>query len=359
VPAYGALCRLAIPAAFVASVLGCGGGGGGDGTATNETASTQTYRVAGTVTGLSAGTELTLLDDGGDSLTVRANGDFQFASSLSHGANYSVSIETQPSGQSCGVTHGGGTIGASDVTSIVVACAALPAIGPYIRQLVQYNAYPGANSTSWNVTLNNVQAGSTLYVVAIWPNFVNNYPTMHVADGSNLYTLLNRYDDTTRFNLGIQGTESMGHWYAADVAPGSYTINLTPTPQTFEDWVGLVVIEVAGVTAAPLDGHTLRFQASVPPGVDTIDASVSNAGSSGLLIAVSFDDIDSTAPTSVLAGSAMSDAGPLWDFMRDGRPAARVAFSLISSSGQHAALFTTQEGGPQVPDYLTCAVILQ
>jgi hypothetical protein len=253
---------------------------------------------------------------------------------------------------------GGGTSGAA--TFIIKAATA----GPYIRQFAQYTAYPGDNSTAWNVTLNGVQAGSTIYVVGTWPNFSNTYPTMAVTDsGSHTYTLLDRYDDKKVLMKGIQGTQSMGHWYAANVGAGSYTINMAPVPQTFEDWVGLVAFEVAGASSTPLDGHTLNFQAGIPPGSNTVNATVTTNNSSGILIAVTFDDIAFTAPTEPLASSGFTSvARPLWNFApvpTTGGPAAAAEYLLITSSGAHTATFSPQEGGSQFPDYMTCAAVFQ
>jgi hypothetical protein len=263
---------------------------------------------------------------------------------------------------------GGGTSGAATFT-IKAATA-----GPYIRQSAQYTAYPGDNSSAWNVTLNGVQAGSTIYVVGTWPNFnrIGGYPNMAVTDsGSHTYTMLDRYNDTTTLMQGIQGTQSMGHWYAANVGAGSYTINMAPTPQTFEDWVGLVAFEVAGASSTPLDGHALNFQAGIAPGTDTVNATVTSTNSSGILIAVTFDDIDATAPTEPLAGSGFTSvARPLWHFAQSvthptGGPAAGAEYAIITSSGAHAATFSPQEpssplvSGSQFPDYMTCAAIFQ
>ncbi|HWX30518.1 MAG TPA: hypothetical protein VNZ53_24130 [Steroidobacteraceae bacterium] len=249
---------------------------------------------------------------------------------------------------------GGGTSG----TATFTVNAAIT--GAYIRQSAQYSAYPGDNSSGWNVTLRGVQPGSTIYVVGTWPNFTDNYPTMAVTDsGSNTYRLLDRHDDRTTLQLGIQGTQSMGHWYAANVGGGDYTINMAPMPQTFEDWVGIVAFEVAGVSSTPLDGHALNPQTGIAPGMNTVIATVTSTKSSGILIAVTFDDIDATAPTQPLAGSAFTGVGPLWDFTHAGNPAAYAEYAIIATSGPHTATFSPQEGGSEYPDYMTCAAIFQ
>ena len=83
-----------------------------------------TYSVGGSVSGLSG--TVVLRDNGGDDLTLTANGSFAFATKLAGGAAYAVTVKTNPSGQSCSVANGSGTIGAADVTNVAVSCAASP-----------------------------------------------------------------------------------------------------------------------------------------------------------------------------------------------------------------------------------------
>jgi hypothetical protein len=97
----------------------------GQGTADNWTGggssgSAPTYAVGGSVSGLSG--TVVLQDNGGDDLTLTANGPFTFATKLASGAAYNVTVKTNPSGQSCGVANGSGTIATADVTSVAVSC---------------------------------------------------------------------------------------------------------------------------------------------------------------------------------------------------------------------------------------------
>lgn len=83
---------------------------------------TLTYPIAGTITGLT-GTGLVLQDNGGDNLAVAANAtSFTFATQVASGANYAVTVLTQPSGQTCTVTNGSGTVASSGITSVTIAC---------------------------------------------------------------------------------------------------------------------------------------------------------------------------------------------------------------------------------------------
>ena len=100
------------------AVVGCG----------SNSTPPATYTIGGTITGLT-GTGLVLQDNGGDNLTVSANAtSFAFSTAVKSGAQYSVSVLTQPVGQSCTVTGGSGTATAN-VTSVSVACVQAYSIG--------------------------------------------------------------------------------------------------------------------------------------------------------------------------------------------------------------------------------------
>jgi predicted transcriptional regulator len=83
-----------------------------------------TYSVGGTISGLSG--TVVLRDNGGDDLTLSANGPFAFATKLAGGAAYNVTVKTNPSGQSCSVANGSGTIGLADVSNVAVSCTSNP-----------------------------------------------------------------------------------------------------------------------------------------------------------------------------------------------------------------------------------------
>jgi hypothetical protein len=86
-------------------------------------ANVKSYTIGGTVSGLNASTSVTLLDNGTDSLTVSANGSFTFKTPIASGATYSVTVGTEPTGETCTVTSGSGTVGSANVTNVAVACS--------------------------------------------------------------------------------------------------------------------------------------------------------------------------------------------------------------------------------------------
>jgi hypothetical protein len=112
----------------VLAASGCGGGSGGDadgaaGGLDGPTAPAPTYTVGGTVSGL-IGT-LVLQNNDGAELSVSSNGSFTFAGTFSSGADFSVTIVTQPAGQTCIVAAGTGTV-SGNVTGVTVTCTTDP-----------------------------------------------------------------------------------------------------------------------------------------------------------------------------------------------------------------------------------------
>lgn len=85
---------------------------------------TITESVGGTVVGLVTGASVTLLDNGGDPVTVSKNGSFTFPTSLDVGSEYIVTVGTQPAGEFCTVENSIGIIeqNIGNVSSVVVSC---------------------------------------------------------------------------------------------------------------------------------------------------------------------------------------------------------------------------------------------
>ncbi|HEY6924377.1 MAG TPA: kelch repeat-containing protein [Steroidobacteraceae bacterium] len=84
--------------------------------------SNQSYSLGGTVSGLvSSGLSLT---DGTDTVSVAANATgFTMPTSVAFQSHYAVTVAAQPTGATCSVSNGSGTMPASAVTSVMVTCA--------------------------------------------------------------------------------------------------------------------------------------------------------------------------------------------------------------------------------------------
>jgi chitodextrinase len=86
---------------------------------TSSAATPSGYSVSGSVSGV-LGT-VVLQDNAGDNLTVTANGTFTFATLVVPGAAYNVTVQTNPTSQTCTVANGTGTA-TGNITNVAVTC---------------------------------------------------------------------------------------------------------------------------------------------------------------------------------------------------------------------------------------------
>ena len=83
-----------------------------------------TYTIGGSISGVS-GTGLVLQDNGADSLSINPNQtSFTFATPVTSGGVYSVTVLTPPSSETCSVTNGSGTT-VGNVNNIQITCSAV------------------------------------------------------------------------------------------------------------------------------------------------------------------------------------------------------------------------------------------
>jgi hypothetical protein len=83
------------------------------------------FTVGGLLSGLNDGNNITLQNNGADDLDLTADGSFTFVTEVDNGANYDVTISSQPADQECTVSNGSGTIDGANITNVVVDCGAI------------------------------------------------------------------------------------------------------------------------------------------------------------------------------------------------------------------------------------------
>ena len=103
------------------SVTGGSGTVGGANVTVSVVCITNSFTIGGTVSGLT-GSGLVLRNNGGNSVAIGVNGRFTFSTPILSGATYLVTVSTQPSGPTCAVSSGSGTVGAGNVINVVVGC---------------------------------------------------------------------------------------------------------------------------------------------------------------------------------------------------------------------------------------------
>jgi 6-phosphogluconolactonase len=101
---------------LVLALDSCGGG-------SSSPSSPSHYTVGGSTSGL-LGSGLVLQNNGGNDLAITTNGSFVFSTAIAGGSAYAVTIKTQPTNpsQTCVLSAASGTIGAVNVSNVVVTC---------------------------------------------------------------------------------------------------------------------------------------------------------------------------------------------------------------------------------------------
>ncbi|WP_440030238.1 hypothetical protein, partial [Chromobacterium amazonense] len=67
--------------------------------------SNQAFLIGGILSGLTAGQNVTVQNNGGDALTLYRNGRFEFATSVALGGSYAVAVVQSPPGQTCSIVN--------------------------------------------------------------------------------------------------------------------------------------------------------------------------------------------------------------------------------------------------------------
>ncbi|WP_211308727.1 hypothetical protein [Limnohabitans curvus] len=93
----------------------------------NIVCSTNTYTIAGSVSGLANGQQVTLHNNGADALIVTSNGNFIFPTPVAFNGSFNVTVGTQPTGQTCSVVNNSssGAGVTSNVNSVNIVCVVM------------------------------------------------------------------------------------------------------------------------------------------------------------------------------------------------------------------------------------------
>jgi hypothetical protein len=269
-------------------------GGSGAGVTANVTAvritcSTTGFSIGGTVTGLAEGQHLTLLNNGSDAIAVAVNGTFTFPTAVASNGGYSVTVGTQPTGQTCTVSGGAGEGVIANVTGVSVVCSTNTfMIGGSVsglgddEQVTLYDngsdativagnqaftfATPVAYDGGYSVTVGTQPTGQTCTVSGGSGTGVTaNVTTVAVTCSTNTFTIggsvsgLATGQQVTLFNNGADAktvTTNGNFTFTVPVAyNGSYsvTVSTQPTGQTCTVTSGSGTGVTADITGVAVD----------------------------------------------------------------------------------------------------------
>jgi hypothetical protein len=299
------------------------------------TCSTLAESIGGTIGGLN-GSGL-ILANGSDALDVPANAtSFILPTKVAYGSSYAVTVETQPTGIACAVSHGAGTMPASAVTNVSVSCTDQPfSLGGSIAGLTTGGLVlanggatlsVAANATSFALPAR-VAFGASYAVTVQTPptglactvsNGSGTMPAVNVTNVSVVcadrsYLLGGSVSGLAASGLVLaNGTDTLavaagqtGFTMPASVAYGaSYAVTVATQP------TGLVCTASNGSGTMPA-GNVVSVAITCATATYTVGGSISGLTASGLVLANGTDTLtvaanaaNFTMPTGVASGSA-------------------------------------------------------
>ena len=293
-----------------------------------------TYTIGGTVSGLAAGTQMVLQDNGGDNLAVTTNGAFTFATALGTGVNYAVTVNTQPTGQTCTVSQGTGTTGSANVANVAVTCSA--------------NA---ASTYSIGGTLSGLTPGSGIAVVlqdnggdnlTLTANGAFTFATKLLAGASYAVTV-NTQPTGQTCTVSNFGAGTVG---AANVTTVSVTCTTgTPTAtETVLHSFGATATDGATPSAGLIMDSSGNFYGTTetggPNNVGTV-FKITPTGTESVLHSFGATATDGTLP---FAGLVMDGSGNLYGTTTGGGPHSQGTVFKITPAGTETILYSFTGG---------------
>ena len=208
-----------------------------------------------------------------------------------------------------------------------------------IKQAVAFANNNG--STTPTVVITGVTAGNTLYLV-LFTNSGLPGGGFTVSDGTNAWSAALETSTTT------YATQT---FVAEDVAGGSFTITASPTT----NYPTGIVIEVQGVSSAPLDGHAINGQSAPGSGTGALTVgppSPDNLLNPVLVVAVTADQYggSDTGPSVGAGYTLFGTYSPWGGSNRD----LVVEYAYLPTGTAAAATFTANTG---VDTYVTCMAV--
>ena len=130
------------------------------------------YTLGGSLSGLSPGKTVVLLNTGIDALTLNANATsgITFASALLNNKSYEVTVSSHPVGQGCRVANSSGTVSGVNVTNVATTCYDSGTLDPTFAAsgVTVHDSAAGVNSHDYGQSISTDTIGNILVTGNSW-----------------------------------------------------------------------------------------------------------------------------------------------------------------------------------------------
>ncbi len=182
------------------------------------------FTVGGKVSGLPTSASVVLEDNGGDALTVSANGAFTFKTSIASGDPYAVTVKTQPSGETCTLSDGSGKVASANVTNVAVSCTATTTSGTGSPFWIPFVASPVSGTTGGSTGIFVIASNAISSSTPPTPKFVTtSVPTILGLAFQGIKTSSTTTGSVTPALLmyAAMGSDGNAHVYGLDLSDTS------------------------------------------------------------------------------------------------------------------------------------------
>src|ERR1700690_6596 len=239
---------------------------------------------------------------------------------------------------------------ARSLCCLLALAFAVPVFGapPSVVQYTTYQTSGTNGETNSSVQFNTpTKPGNTIWVVATISDYAGAH-TLTVTDTQgNTYTELNQEND------GPPGSQTVAHFYASNIVGDTATPNTITLSSGYDNYRGLLIVEIGGTTAAPLVGSSGNIKDGWAAGINNVTAgsiAVAASQTPALLLALSMNTSGGSSDT---GGSGFGGPGygtgftPIAQMWNWGLNLGSFESAPVSSAGSVAAQFNA----PDVDSY--------
>jgi hypothetical protein len=224
-------------------------------------------------------------------------------------------------------------------------------------KLVQINTYQtqstnGENDSTLSFKSPTTQ-GNAIWVAVTVPDY-GGIHTISISDSQgNNYTQLDQQND------GAPGSQSVAHFYAANIVGDAATPDTITVNWGYDDYKGILITEIAGVTTTPLVGHASRIQDGLAAGTNNVTSgpiTVGSAQTPALLLALSMNTSGGSSDTGgsgfpgPAAGSGMTPVATFWNW---GQNLATFVTATVTDPESISSVFNA----PDTDSFVTVAAV--
>lgn len=190
----------------------------------NFTATSPTYTIGGTTSGLTG--TVVLQNNAGDNESV-STGSFTFDTAISDGATYTVTVLTQPTGQTCTVSSGSGTIAGANVTDVSVSCSTDDSAPP-VRSAGSPSGSQSTGTTQVTLSLTTDENSTCKYSASAGTAYGSMSDTFSTTGGTSHSTTISGLSNGNSYNYYARCTD--GSNANTDDYTISFSVASPPSP---------------------------------------------------------------------------------------------------------------------------------